>query len=80
MCDSHGGGGLIASLQAAMLAESDVGAPVNGGLISIVVVWQQTLPELALVMEDCLKNGKGERKRERVLGVYLKSPMSQSVV
>lgn len=58
MCNSHGGGGLVASLHTSMLAEGDVGAPVNRRLVGIVVVWQQGLLELALVPEDCLKTAK----------------------
>lgn len=57
---SHGSGGLVAPLDAAMLAECYVGASVNQGLVGVVVVRQQALLELALVMEDCL-----ERKERR---------------
>lgn len=64
MCDSHGGGGLVASLYTAMLAEGDIEALVNKRLIGVVVVGQQSLLELALVHEDSLK--KTERERERV--------------
>lgn len=38
MCDSHGGGGLVASLYTPMLAESNVEALVNKRLIGVVVV------------------------------------------
>ena len=67
MCDSHGSGGLFASLQTAMLAESNVGASVNGRLIGVVVVWQHALSELALIMEDCLKIAK-EKKPKKMRG------------
>lgn len=50
---SHGSGGLVAPLHAAMLAECYVGASVNQRLVGVVVVWEQALLELALVMEDC---------------------------
>lgn len=63
MCDSHGGGGLVASLYAAMLAEGDVEALVNKRLIGVVVVGQQHLLELALVPEDSLEKQEG-RGRE----------------
>ena len=65
MCDSHGGGGLVASLYAAMLAEGDIEALVNKRLIGVVVVGQQSLLELALIHEDSLKNVKKNRKKER---------------
>lgn len=55
---SHGSGGLVAPLDAAMLAERDVGASVNQGLVGVVVVGQQALLELALVVEDCLERTK----------------------
>lgn len=55
---SHGSGGLVAPLDAAMLAECDVGASVNQRLVGVVVVGQQALLELALVMEDCLERTK----------------------
>lgn len=61
MCDSHGGGGLVASLYTAMLAEGDVEALVNKRLIGVVVVGQQSLLELALVLEDSLEK---ERRTE----------------
>lgn len=64
MRDSHGGGGLVAPLHAAMLAECDVGASVDQRLIGVVVVGQQALLELALVMEDCLERTK-ETKQGR---------------
>lgn len=63
MCDSHGGGRLVAPLGAAMLAEGDVEALVNKRLVGIVVVRQQNLLELALVPEDSLE--KGERREGR---------------
>lgn len=62
MCDGHGGGGLVASLYAAMLAEGDIEALVNKRLIGVVVVGQQSLLELALIHEDSLKMPK--RKKE----------------
>lgn len=52
MCDSHCWGGLVASLQAAMFAEGDIKALVNGRLVCVVIVGQQRLLELALVTED----------------------------
>lgn len=58
MCDSHGGGGLVASLYAAMLAEGDVEPLVNKRLIGVVVVGQQSLLELALIPKDSLKKIK----------------------
>lgn len=61
MSDSHGGGHLVASLCAAMLAEGDVEALVNKRLVGVVVVGQQGLLELALVPEDFLERSEGER-------------------
>lgn len=58
MRDSHGSGGLVAPLDAAVLAEGDVGASVNQRLVGVVVVRQQALLELALIMEDCLERTK----------------------
>lgn len=58
MCYSHGRGGLVAPLDAAMLAECYVGPSVNQGLVGVVVVRQQALLELALVMEDSLERTK----------------------
>ena len=58
---SHGSGGLVAPLHAAMLAECYVGASVNQRLVGVVVVWEHALLELALVMEDCLERTKRER-------------------
>lgn len=55
MCDSRRRGGLVASLQAAMFAEGDIKALVNGRLVCVVIVGQQRLLELALVTEDPLK-------------------------
>lgn len=55
---SHGSGGLVAPLDAAVLAECDVGASVDQGLVGVVVVGQQALLELALVVEDCLEGTK----------------------
>lgn len=55
---SHGSGGLVAPLHAAVLAERYVGASVNQRLVGVVVVWEQALLELALVMEDCLERTK----------------------
>lgn len=57
---SHGSGGPVAPLDAAMLAERYVGAPVDQRLVGVVVVGEQALPELALVMEDCLEGGNKE--------------------
>ncbi len=67
---SHGSGGLVAPLHAAMLAECYVGAPVNQRLVGIVVVWEQALLELALVMEDCLERTK--RQTVDILMISLK--------
>lgn len=65
MCDSHGGGGLVASLYTAMLAEGDIEALVNKRLIGVVVVRQQSLLELALIHKDSLKMPqKEEREKE----------------
>lgn len=62
MCDSHGGGGFVASLYAAMLAEGDVEALVNKRLVGVVVVGQQSLLELALLPKDSLfKKKKGPK-------------------
>lgn len=58
MCDGHGGGGLVAPLYAAMLAEANVEALVNKRLVGVVVVRQQGLPELALLPEVFLKKKK----------------------
>lgn len=69
MCDGHGGGGLVASLYAAMLAEGDIEALVNKRLIGVVVVGQQSLLELALIHEDSLKMTKIKRGREIEKGV-----------
>lgn len=55
---SHGSGGLVAPLDAAVLAERYVGPSVNQRLVGVVVVWQQALLELALVMEDRLERTK----------------------
>lgn len=55
MCDSHCWGSLVASLQAAMFAEGNIKSLVNGRLVSVVIVGQQRLLELALVMEGPLK-------------------------
>lgn len=66
MCDGHGGGGLVASLYAAMLAEGDIEALVNKRLIGVVVVGQQSLLELALFPKDSLKKSERDRKRGSV--------------
>lgn len=58
MRDGHGSGGLAAPLHAAVLAEGDVGAPVEQRLVGVVIVGQQALLELALVVEDCLEADK----------------------
>lgn len=55
---SHGSGGLVAPLHAAMLAECYVGAPVNQRLVGVVVVREHALFELALVLENCLERTK----------------------
>lgn len=55
MGDRHGGGGFAAPLHAAMLTEGNIETLVNGGLIGIVVVWQQDLVELALIPKDRLR-------------------------
>lgn len=54
MCDSHGGGRLVASLYPAVLAQADVEALVNKRLVGVVVIRQQRLLELALVLEEAL--------------------------
>lgn len=61
MGDRHGGGGLVASLQSAVFAESDIESLVNGGLVGIVVIWQQGLLELAFVFKGSLKEGEEKR-------------------
>lgn len=67
VCDSHGGGGPVALLHAAVLAEGDVEALVNKRLVGVVVVGQQSLPELALVHEGPLQHRKpGGGQREEV--------------
>lgn len=60
MRDSHGGGGPVASLYAAVLAEGHVEALVNKRLVGVVVIGQQSLSEFAFVHEDSL-----EKKRRR---------------
>ncbi len=55
MCGSHCWGSLVASLQAAVFAEGDIKALVNGRLICVVIVGQQCLLELALVTVGPLK-------------------------
>lgn len=55
---SHGSGGLVAPLHAAMLAERYIGASVDQRLVGVVVVWEQALLELALLVEDCLERTK----------------------
>lgn len=60
VCDSHGGGGPVALLHAAVLAQGDIEALVNKRLVGIVVVRQQSLPELALVHEGPLQHRKPE--------------------
>lgn len=68
VCDSHGGGGPVALLHAAVLAEGHVEALVNKRLVGIVVVGQQGLPELALIHKGPLQHRKpgmkGRRERE----------------
>lgn len=70
---SHGSGGPVAPLYAAMFAECYVEASVHQRLVGVVVVCEQVLLELALVMEDCLeghrgrggtRGRRGERERE----------------
>lgn len=58
MGDRHSGGGLVASLHSAVFGESDIESLVNGGLIGIVVIWQQGLLELAFVFKGSLKEGE----------------------
>ncbi len=58
MGDRHGRGGLVASLPSAVFAESDIESLVNGGLVGIVVIWQQGLVELAFVFKCSLKDGE----------------------
>lgn len=69
MRDSHGGGGPVASLHAAVLAEGDIEALVNKRLVGVVVVGQQRLLELALVHEDSLETEtvgeEGKRRKDR---------------
>lgn len=79
---SHGGGGLVAPLDPAVLAEGDVGAPVDQGLVGVVVVGQQALLELALVVEDCLEGGGGAKRGDdtgfngRSPGLFYWSPFN----
>lgn len=55
MRHSHGSGGLVAPLDAAVLAERHERASVRQRLVGVVVVGEHPLSELALVMEDCLE-------------------------
>lgn len=64
MCDGHGGGGLVAPLYAAVLAEGDVEALVNKRLVGVVVVGQQSLLELALVPKDSLEMPQKRKERK----------------
>lgn len=65
MRDSHGGGGPVASLYTAVLAEGHIEALVNKRLVGIVVVGQQSLSEFAFVGEGSLKQkSREERTRE----------------
>lgn len=65
MRDSHGGGGPVAFLYTAVLAEGHVEALVNKRLVGIVVVGQQSLSEFAFVGEGSLKQkSQGQRTRE----------------
>lgn len=71
MRDSHGGGGPVASLYAAVLAEGHVEALVNKRLIGVVVIGQQSLSEFAFVHEDSLEKkrragGGGNREGRSV--------------
>lgn len=78
MGDSHGGGGPVASLYAAVLAEGHVEALVNKRLIGVVVVGQQSLSEFALVHEDSLeKTSRGRKGKRR--GEVSKSPDSRGM-
>lgn len=63
MCDGHGGGGPVAPLRAAMLAEGDVEPLVNKRLVGVVVVGQQSLLELALIPEDSLEKKRQKNKQ-----------------
>lgn len=65
MRDSHGGGGPVASLYAAVLAEGHIEALVNKRLVGIVVVGQQSLSEFAFVGEGSLKQKSRGREQER---------------
>lgn len=81
MCDSHGGGRLVASLYSAVLAEADVEVLVNKRLVGVVVVRQQRLLELALVLEDSLdKKDVGSEHpnvQKKPAGVYLQHIIRQ---
>lgn len=74
MRDSHGGGGPVASLCAAVLAEGHIEALVNKRLIGVVVIGQQSLSEFAFVHEDSLKK-KSQGRKQR--GEVSKSPDSR---
>lgn len=63
MRDSHGGGGPVASLCAAVLAEGHIEALVNKRLVGVVVIGQQSLSEFAFVHKDALKKRSQGRKQ-----------------
>lgn len=73
---SHGSGGLVAPLHAAVLAECYVGTSVNQRLVGVVVVCEQTLLELALIMEDRLER----RSRQRACVLMNSSGKGQLVL
>lgn len=74
MGDSHGGGGPVASLDTAVLAEGNIEALVNKRLVGVVVIGQQSLSEFAFVDEDSLKK-KSQGRKQR--GELSKSPDSR---
>lgn len=75
MRGGHGGGGPVAPLGAAMLAEGDVEALVNKRLVGVVVVGQQRLLELALVHEGSL----GKKKNRPKLNVHARTDEHRGV-
>lgn len=58
--DCHGGAGLVASLHSAVFAESDIESLVNGRLVGVIVIWQQSLLERALVFKGGLQKKETE--------------------
>lgn len=58
--DGHGGAGLVASLHSAVFAESNIESLVNGRLVGIIVIRQQSLLELALGFKVGLKRKETE--------------------